>query len=147
MIGVKAPRSMRADPVHLRCDDPEVFGPLRDLHAAELLHSPHVSPVPCQGVQVVHPAHVGQVLGKGLHLAHLLVHAVDVPQNRIGPEDVLAVQFQHDPEHAVGGRVLRAHVEDQGVLGRPGLQRTGIKISGKISKGLFWIHGAWPDAS
>ena len=32
-------------------------------------------------------------------------------------DDGLAVDLEHEAEHAVGGRVLRAHVDDHGLVG------------------------------
>ena len=87
-------------------------------------------------MQIIHPAHVGHKLKVGLFLAHPLVHAVDVAEHRLGPHDVLAVEFEQDAQHAVGGGVLRSHAQDELVFGRTRLeahrrrvlrQRFGIK--------------------
>ena len=38
---------------------------------------------------------------------------MQVADDAVGPQDLFAVEFQNDAEHAVGGRVLRPHVEDK----------------------------------
>ena len=63
-----------------------------------------------EGVGVVHrrevvdAARVGEKLRPGPVLAHLLVHPVDVADDRLGPGDPLAVHRHQDPQDAVGGR-------------------------------------------
>ena len=44
-------------------------------------------------------------------LGELLVAAVHVAADRLGPDDLLAVEADDDAQRAVGGRVLRADVE------------------------------------
>ena len=41
-------------------------------------------------------------------LADLLDAAVEVAEDRVEVDDLLAVDLEDDPQHAVGGRVLRA---------------------------------------
>ena len=45
-------------------------------------------------------------------LAQLLDAAVEVAEDRVEVDDLLAVELEHDPQHAVGRRVLRAHVDE-----------------------------------
>ena len=49
-----------------------------------------------------------------------LLHAgVEVADHRLGAQDRLTVELHHDPQHAVGGGMGGAEVEDHGlVLGR-----------------------------
>ena len=61
---------------------------------------------------VVHAGHVGGALEVGERLARLLHARVQVTDDRLAAQHRLAVELQHEPEHAVRGRVLRAHVED-----------------------------------
>jgi hypothetical protein len=51
---------------------------------------------------------------KVLALGQLLGGAVQQPDVRVGALDDLAVEFQHQAQHAVRGRVLRTEV--QGVV-------------------------------
>ena len=64
------------------------------------------------GDGVVHAGHVGGALHVGQVLAGLLHAGVEVADDRLGPRDRLAVELEHEPQHAVGGRVLGAHVHD-----------------------------------
>ena len=45
-------------------------------------------------------------------LAELLDAAVEVAEDRVEVDDLLAVELEDDPQHAVGRRVLRAHVDE-----------------------------------
>ncbi len=123
------PQKVRRDAVQLAGDHPQPFGPLGNLDARQLFHRAHVGPVPGQGVQVVHPAHVGHELGGVLHLGHLLVHAVQVAQHGFRPDDVFAVQFQQHAQYAVGGRVLRPHVQDERFRAGPLLEAAGVAVA------------------
>ncbi len=62
--------------------------------------------------QVVRPGAERDALGPGPELHVLLDAGVQVADARAGLGDGLAVQGQDQPEHAVRGRVLRAHVDD-----------------------------------
>lgn len=74
------------------------------------------------GQVVHHPAEVVDAVGvgdetvPGLALGHLLGAAVVVADLRDAVDDLLAVQLQDDAERAVGGRVVRAEVEEHVVL-------------------------------
>jgi len=92
---------MGADAVEFRHRHPDVFGPFRDLDAGQPLYGSGVRPVPGHGVQIVHPAHVGHELHVGLLLGHPLVHAVDVAEDGLGPQDVLPFEFQHDAQNTM----------------------------------------------
>jgi hypothetical protein len=59
---------------------------------------------------IVQPVHVGQRLQIGLVLGQLLGGAVQQADMRVGALDHLAVQLQHQPQHAVRGRMLRAKI-------------------------------------
>ena len=45
-------------------------------------------------------------------LAQLLDAAMEVAEDRVEVDDLLAVELEDDPQHAMGGRVLRAHVDE-----------------------------------
>ena len=62
--------------------------------------------------QVVHPGHVGPALGEVELLPRLLHPGVEIADDRLGATDDLALELDLEPEHPVGRRVLRAHVED-----------------------------------
>jgi hypothetical protein len=54
-------------------------------------------------------------------LSQLLRAPVQVADDRVAIDDQLAVEFQHNPQHAMGTGVLWAHVESHQALA--GLQR------------------------
>ena len=66
--------------------------------------------------QVVHAGDVGRPLDVGELLGRLLHAGVEVADDRLGAQHGLAVELDHEPEHPVGGRVLRTHVDDHGLV-------------------------------
>mmetsp|Transcript_21947 Transcript_21947/g.86020 ORF Transcript_21947/g.86020 Transcript_21947/m.86020 type:complete len:373 (+) Transcript_21947:1737-2855(+) len=60
---------------------------------------------------VVETVHIGQRLDEGLLLGKLFGGAVQQADVGVGTLDDLTVQLQHQAQHAVGGRVLRAEVQ------------------------------------
>ena len=62
--------------------------------------------------EVVHAGHVGGALDVGQLLARLLHAGVQVADDRLGAQHRLAVELEHEPQHAVGRGVLGPHVDD-----------------------------------
>ena len=56
--------------------------------------------------------HQHERLARVAELRELLRASVHVADDRLGAGDDLAVELDHDPEHAVGRRVLGTHVDD-----------------------------------
>ena len=81
-------------------------------HAAEVVH---------RRGDVVGAVGPGDHLGVAVMLAQLLGAPVQVADDRVAIDDQLAVELQHDAQHAVGAGVLRTHVEGHQPLA--GLQR------------------------
>ena len=61
--------------------------------------------------EVVHPLDERDHLLPLLLLGGLLDARVQVADRRLGPDDGLAVELQHEPQHAVRAGVLRPHVD------------------------------------
>ena len=59
------------------------------------------------GDGVVHAGDVGGALEVGERLARLLHAGVQVADDRLGAQHGLALELEHEPQHAVGRRVLR----------------------------------------
>jgi hypothetical protein len=59
----------------------------------------------------------GRNLRPGAVFAHLLVHPVDVADDRLGALDPLAVHRHEHAQHAVRGRMLRPEVEHERLAG------------------------------
>ena len=85
---------------------------LGHLHPAELLDGQRVAEVHVHPGEVVHPVRVRDELDRRDVLADLLGAAVQVAEVRGDLGDDLAVGAQHEPQHAVRARVLRAHVDE-----------------------------------
>ena len=60
---------------------------------------------------VVEPVEIGHVLKVGARLHQLFGAAMEEADMRIDALDDLAVEFEHEPQHAVGGRMLRSEVD------------------------------------
>ncbi len=105
---------MARQPHELAHQDPNVLGPRRDLDVEQIFYSEYVA------VLVVHVGEVVQPVGQGddgrVHavLGDLLLAAVQVAHHGVAPDDGLAVELQDEPQEAVHGRVLRAHVHVYG---------------------------------
>ena len=107
---------VRADPVELHEQYPCHLRTARHLDPEQLLDAHAVRGLVEQRREVVHARHERDALGPGAVLAVLLDPGVQVADHRAGLGDGLALQLQHQPQHAVGGRVLRAHVDDDAVV-------------------------------
>jgi hypothetical protein len=107
---------VRADPVELHEQHAGLLRAARGLHAEQLLHREAVADLVEDRGQVVHARHVRDALGPGAVLAVLLDAGVQVPDHRAGLLDGLALELQHQAQHAVRGRVLWTHVDDDAVV-------------------------------
>jgi hypothetical protein len=118
----REPDEVGADAVQLHHQDADRRGPLGDLplDAEQPLDPEAVGRLVEDRREVVHARHEGDALGPGAELAALLDAGVQVADDDAGLGDRLAVELQHQPQHAVRGGVLRAHVDDDVVvLGLP----------------------------
>ena len=60
---------------------------------------------------IVEPVEIGHVLRVGARLHQLFGAAMEEPDMRIDALDDLAVELQHEPQHAMGRRMLRPKVD------------------------------------
>ena len=89
--------------------------PLRlrgDFELQQFLHRQAVAEVVGERGEVVHAVGERHRLLVGFDLALLLDAGVQEADIGLAFDDDLAVEFDQQAQHAVGGRVLRAHVED-----------------------------------
>ena len=102
------------DPVELHQQDPDHRGLLGDvvLDAEQPLDAEAVGRLVEERRQVVHPGAERDALGPGAELHVLLDAGVQVADAAAGLGHRLALELEDQPEHAVGRRVLRAHVDD-----------------------------------
>ena len=106
------------DAVELHQEDPHDLRLLRDvvLDVQEPLHAEGVGRLVVERRQVVHPGAERDALHPGAELHVLLDAGVQVADAAAGLGDRLALELEDEPEHAVRGRVLRAHVDDDVVV-------------------------------
>ena len=91
--------------------DADVLRAHRHLDAEQLLDRHHVGVLVAHHRHVVEPVHVRHRLDEGLVLGELLGGAVQQADVRVGALDHLAVELQHQAQHAVRRRMLRAEVQ------------------------------------
>ena len=94
-------------------------GPGRDVavDAEQLLGRHREDELVEQRRGVVHAGDVGQALDVGEVLGRLLHAGVEVADDRLGPQHGLALELEHEAEHAVRARVLGPHVDDHRLVG------------------------------
>ena len=107
------PQQVAGDAVQLREDDADGLRARRRFHVQQLLDRQAVAQAVGDRRHVVHAVHVGIELRVGAVLGDLLHAAMQVADDALGAQHLLAVELEDDAQHAVRGRVLRAHVEDQ----------------------------------
>ena len=106
------------DPCELRADRPNDLAPWCQLDVKQPLA--HVVPGDVVGHRrhVVQPVRDHHVLVVIKMLAQLLEPAVQVADVHRAAQDLLAVQLEHVAQRGVGGRVLRAHIQNPYVAPR-----------------------------
>jgi hypothetical protein len=97
----------------------DVLRALGHLEADQALDGAHVGVLVAHHRHVVEAIHVADRLVEGLGLGQLLGAAMQQADVRVGALHDLAVHLQHQAQHAVRGRMLRAEV--QGVVADLGL--------------------------
>ena len=107
------------DAVELHEQDPHDLGLLGDvvLDVEQPLDAEHVGRLVVERRQVVHPGAERRALHPGAVLHVLLDAGVQVADAAAGLGHRLALELEDQPEHAVRRRVLRAHVDDDPLVG------------------------------
>ena len=96
---------------------------LGHLEAEQLLHRQAEGVLLVHRRDVIEPVEIADRLQVGLVLDQLLGAAMQQPDMRIDALHHLAVELQHQAQHAVRGRVLRAEID--GELADVGLGHVG----------------------
>ena len=99
----------------------------RELDAHQLLGRPVPGELVVDRRRVVHPVDDRDVLVVVEVLAELLEAGVQVADVRRAMDDALAVEFEHEAQRRVRGRVLRAEVE------RPAIPSISAEQLGAVS--------------
>src|SRR5262245_24282421 len=104
---------MRQEPADLGIEHADEPGALGHGDADKLLDRERIGVLLVHRRHIVEPVEIGQRLEIGLVLDQLLGAAMEQADMRIDPLDHLAVELEHEPEHAVGGRMLRAEIDGE----------------------------------
>ena len=105
-------QGVAGDPVELRGEHPDVLGAARDLDVEQLLEAQDRAPLVEQRADVFERVDLADDLVVVGVLGELLDAAVEVAEDRVEVDDVLALDLEHHPEHAVRRRMLGPHVEE-----------------------------------
>jgi len=125
-------QQMRRKARQLGADHADILAARRQLplQAQQFLDRQRVGDVVGHRRQVIQPVRVGNELGVGAILGDLLVAAVQVADLGPHPGNPLAVQFDHQAQHPVRGRVRRPHVQNHPVPGQIPRFRLGRRRGG-----------------
>ena len=104
------PQQVIQDPRDLVEHHPDVESALRNLDAEQPLDRKAVRVLVAHHRHVIEPIHVRQRLQIGPRLRELFGRAVQQADVRIGALDHLAVELEHEAQHAVSRRVLRPKI-------------------------------------
>ncbi len=107
------PQAVAGDALQLAEHRAHVPRAPRHLDRHQLLDRLAVADVVGRGRDVVHPVGEQDDLRPVAVLAQLLDAAVQVADDDVRVDDLLAVESQHHPEHAVRARMLRTHVDHE----------------------------------
>jgi len=103
--------------------------------AQQFFHRAGIGDVVGKGGQVVKAVGVGDELVVLDGLPDLFHAAVQVAHHRIAANDLFTIEFQHQPQHAVGGGVGGAHVQGHRFSERFGSIGEIVCVSGCICNG------------
>ena len=144
---------VRQDATDFRIQDADQLRPVRNLDAQQLLDGQAEGVLLVHRRDIVQPVQIRHVLQIGARLHQLFGAAVQQADVRIDALDDLAVQLQHQAQHAVGGRVLRAEVDGElavfhfARVGGAGVQVVVEHIHAQRRHGGVSVsHYAWPPA-
>ena len=120
-------------PLQLRKQHPDVFHALRHLEVQQLLDAEHVAEAVGLRGEVVHALDERDDLLPLLLLGRLLDTRVQIPDGGHARFDRLAIELQHETQHAVRTGVLRPHVDGHRFRAKFG-HRSNAPVSGDLSR-------------
>ena len=104
-------QEMREDAADLGIEHADELAAARHGHADEALDRERIGMLLVHRRDIVEPVEIGHGLEVGLGLDQFLGAAMQQADMRIDALDDLAVELQHEAQHAVRGRVLRAEID------------------------------------
>ena len=137
---------MRNDAAHLARDHAEHRAPRRDLDPHQFLGGQRKADIIRHRRQIIGAIGERDDLIVVAVLAQLLESGVQVADVRDAAEDGLAVQLDHEPQHAVCGGMLGPHVHEHVLIpevGFPGRQRNarGVPLGVHSRRGECQLDG------
>ena len=132
------PHQMTADAGQFGQHHPHPLRVGRDLDLQQLFHRQGVGQIVSKVGQVVHAVGQRHYLLPVERLGLFLDAGMQEPDIRFGPADDLAIQFEENAQYAVGGRVLRSHVQDHAA--RRGRSGVALRFAGPRSAGFQIAH-------
>ena len=102
---------MREDAADLGIEHADELAAARHGHAHQLLDRERIGMLLVHRRDIVEPVEIGQRLEIGLGLDQLLGAAMQQADMRVDTLDDLAVELQHQAQHAVRRRMLRAEID------------------------------------
>ena len=116
----------------------DVLRAQRHLDVEQLLDREHVAVLVAHHRHVVEPVHVRHRLEIGPGLGELLGRAMQQPDVRIGALHDLAVELEHEAQHAVGRRMLRTEVQRVVLdLCHGYLRNSAVSLLSRITRGMI----------
>src|SRR6185312_13749597 len=99
-----------------RIEHADILRPRRNLHAEELFERQHKAMLLIHRRDIIEPVEIAQRLHVGLVLDQLLGAAMKQTDMRVDTLDDLAVELQHQTQHAVGCGMLRPKIDAERAL-------------------------------
>ena len=121
---------------NFRIEHPDQAGAARHDGAGELLNRQTPSVLLIHRSDIIKPIKIGQVLQISPAFHQLFCAAVQQPNMRIAALDNLAVQFQHQPQHTMRGRMLWTEVD---------IEITNLLLAGQSVVKFGAVHYAPPS--
>ena len=104
---------MREQAADLGIEHADELGAQRHGHADELLDRERIGVLLVHRRDIVEPVEIGQRLKIGLVLDQLLGAAMEQADMRVDALDDLAVELEHEAQHAMGRRMLRPEIDGE----------------------------------
>ena len=104
---------MAGEPVQFGENHANVVGAWRRLHVEQLFHRLTVAQAVRDRCYVIHAIHIRIEHGVGAMFGNLFHPTMEVADHALGAQNFFAVQLEDHTQHAVGRRVLGAHVDDE----------------------------------
>ena len=107
---------VRRNAIHLGHEHADPDRTFRNFDIKQLLDREGESEFGKQRRRIIHASHVGGALEIGEFFTGALHAGVQIANDRLATKNRFALQFEHETQHTVSRRMLRAHVDDHGFV-------------------------------